>query len=122
MTTLRAPALDQLNLTRKSCYLLSDNINSLYYGNRRQIQDYITILNGHVFLKNSCINKPKRIFNQSASLSDHIWSDNYNVNNVSDILITDVAEHYTLFLTSQQNIDYPQQESVTDRNYKGHEY
>lgn len=82
--------------SKNLCYLLGDmNVNLLNYENSKSVQDYVDTLHGYGF--HSCINRPTRLTRQSASIIDHIWSNDYTNNINPGILITDVTDHFLPF-------------------------
>jgi len=78
------------------------NIDLLKFGTHGKTNDYIDGLFSHGYLL--VILKPTRISNSSATLVDHIYSNNTRIHSIhSGIILTGVADHFGIFhlLTEQ---------------------
>ena len=76
------------------CYLLGDfNINLLK--DEKKANDLINLLYSHNFFPT--ITKPTRVTKHSASLIDHIWSNNLQNLEASGILYTSLSDHFPIF-------------------------
>ncbi len=85
-----------ISLTGKLCVMFGDfNINLLKYL-QTNVRIYIDLLASY-----GCyplINKPTRFRKQSATIIDHIWCNDLRTISESGILLTDVTDHFTLFI------------------------
>ena len=84
-----------LTLARKKmpCYLFGDfNVNMLAINGR--VQNFTDLFYSNMYYPT--INKPTRITNVSATLIDHIWTNDLNYYS-SGILYTSVSDHFPVF-------------------------
>ena len=85
-----------INHENKSAVIMGDmNINLLKYENHSKTHEFIENLYSHRFIPQ--ITKPTRVTPTSATLIDHIYTNNLNNQQISGIIITDVADHFATF-------------------------
>lgn len=65
------------------------------------------------------INRPTRISSHSATLIDHLYTNNISVNSLSGILITDISDHFAIFhinynIDSIQGMSHTVQRRITN--------
>ena len=91
---------DFINITEsikrmgKTCYILGDvNLDLMKYESHRKTSQYLDLLFSNSFIP--LINRPTRITQHSATLIDHIYTNNYNINDKlhQAILVTDISDH-----------------------------
>jgi len=89
--------LDIINNEKKLCVLLGDlNIDLLKYNLHEKTNDFVDNMFAQGFIP--LIHKPTRIKKSSASLIDHIYTNNLASNTISGIIATDdIADHYGIF-------------------------
>ena len=88
--------MDSINNENKSCLLMGDfNIDILKYNLHNKTNDFVDSIFGKVFLPQ--ILKPTRITKSTATLIDHIYSNDILLNSASGIIINDVADHFGTF-------------------------
>ena len=73
------------------------NIDLLKYSSHAKTNDYVDNIFTRGFVP--LITKPTRIFPSSATLIDHIYSNNIQSYSQSGIIVTDVADHFGIFHT-----------------------
>ena len=88
---------------RKLIYLVGDiNLNTLEYDTDNNVKKTFDM-----FLQSNLvpmINKPTRITRKSASIIDHILTNNLNLGNVSaGIIKSDITDHFPIFIIGDQN-------------------
>ena len=89
--------MDIVNKEKKSCVIMGDiNIDLLKYNLHNKTNEYVDNVISRGFLP--LITKPTRVFPSSATLIDHIYSNNISAQVSSGIIITDVADHFGTFL------------------------
>ena len=89
--------MDIVNKEKKSCVIMGDiNIDLLKYNLHNKTNEYVDNVISRGFLP--LITKPTRVFPSSATLIDHIYSNNISAQLSSGIIITDVADHFGTFL------------------------
>ena len=87
---------------RKQCTIMGDmNINLLKFGCHPKTEYYLEGIFSHGFLP--VIVKPTRITVSSATLIDHIYSNNITATGHAGIIITDLADHFGTFYLSKLN-------------------
>ena len=78
------------------------NIDLLKCESHQKTNEYLDNIFAHGFLP--VITKPTRICNSSATLIDHIYTNNITSIGHSGIIITDVADHFgTYYLSHDKN-------------------
>jgi len=88
--------MDLINIENKLCVIMGDmNIDLLKFKSHSKTSDYLDNIFNHGFLP--VITKPTRISTTSATLIDHIYSNNIRTTGNSGIIITDVADHFATF-------------------------
>ncbi len=89
----------KINTTKHDCILSGDfNIN-LLQSTENSVKTYINLLASHGY--QPCINKPTRVNKSSATIIDHIWTNNNDIISQSGILLTDVSDHFSPFICCQ---------------------
>ena len=84
--------------TDTPCYLLGDmNINLLNHSAHKETSDYLDIIYSNSFVP--LITRPTRVTDHSATLIDHIMTNNFkpSLSLYQGILLTDVSDHYPIF-------------------------
>ena len=88
--------MEIINRCNKHAVIMGDmNIDIMKYGSHEKTNVYVDSLFSNGFVPT--ITKPTRIGNTSATLIDHIYSNNVAANMKSGIVITDVADHYGIY-------------------------
>ncbi len=88
--------IDIIESERKHCIIMGDfNINLLQYNNNDKTTNYVDNILAQGFVP--LIHYPTRVTPTTATLIDHMYSNNMNKNSVSGIIITDVADHFGTF-------------------------
>ena len=92
-----AEVMDQINKHKFHATIMGDiNIDLMKYGSHEKTNVYVDMLFENGFLP--LITKPTRIGTTSATLIDHIYSNNFKGTPTSGIVINDVADHYGVFV------------------------
>ena len=90
--------LNILQHERKLCYFLADlNIDFLKYDEHRPTSTFLDVLYSYnVF---PVITKPTRVTENTATLIDHILTNNFDIstNHKQGILCCDISDHYAIF-------------------------
>ena len=116
--------LDTVSDLHIPCYLLGDtNINLLNHSTHSETGNYIDLLYSYSFVP--LINRPTRVTDHSATLIDHIFTNNLspNILKFQGILLTDITDHYPIFHIAQlpdkskQTSEYYFKRKMTDTNY-----
>ena len=80
----------------KKCYLAGDyNINLLKYKNDNTVTEFISTCYTKLFFNS--IDKPTRVTHATATLIDHIWSNDYNEHISSGIIYNKITDHFPIF-------------------------
>ena len=98
--------LDAINNEHKTAYLMGDfNIDLLKCADHQNTSDYLNNIFSRSFVP--VITKPTRVTHHSATLIDHIYTNDIINNCLSAVIITDdVADHFGTFYANFKN---PQQ-------------
>ncbi len=75
------------------------NINLLHLDTDSSVQLFIDTLSSHSFYP--LINKPTRITDSSQTLIDNIFTNDFS-NHKTGILITDISDHFSVFMVVDQ--------------------
>ena len=87
---------DTINRENKNGIIMGDfNIDLLKFGSHSKTSEYLDNIFSHGFIP--IISKPTRVTNTSATLIDHIYTNNPSTSTNSGIIITDVADHFGTF-------------------------
>ena len=87
--------LSKIQMEGKICYLMGDyNINLFNYDVHSPTAELVDLMYSHSFVP--LINRPTRITNQSATLIDNIFTNNYlNLCQCMEaVLVTDISDHF----------------------------
>jgi hypothetical protein len=85
--------MDMINTEKKTCIIMGDfNIDLLKYNTHNKTNDYIDNVFAKGFLP--LILKPTRITQSTATLIDHIYSNDIKSNSTSGIIINDLVDHF----------------------------
>ena len=113
--------LDTINRENKYGVIMGDfNIDLLKFGSHCKTSDYLDNIFSHGFIPT--ITKPTRVTKNSATLIDHIYSNNISTSTTSGIIITDVADHFGTFYSvcdekrSSKSIQYKKARFYTENN------
>lgn len=88
--------MDSVNQENKHCVIMGDmNIDLLKFELHAKTNDYLDGIFEHGFLP--VISKPTRMCASSATLIDHIYTNDVTSVGYSGIIITDVADHFGTF-------------------------
>ena len=98
------------------------NLDLLKYDENKNVCDFLDLFFSYGFIP--LINRPTRITNHTATIIDHIYTNNYNVDSklLQGILITDVSDHFAIFHitineSKQETCDEPELiRQVNERN------
>ena len=89
---------EKITMNKIGCYFMGDvNIDLMRYSLHRKTSDFLDTMYANGFIP--LINRPTRVTSQSATIIDHLYSNNLNVSNAmfQGILVTDITDHYPIF-------------------------
>ena len=90
--------LDIINNEKKDCIWMGDfNIDLLKFNTRDKTNLFIDNMFAQGLI--SLIHKPTRNSNSSATLIDHMYTNNITKSSISGIIITDLDDHFGTFRT-----------------------
>ena len=99
-TTTLLDVMDQINHENKKGIIMGDmNIDMLKYGTHDRTETYVDGIFSRGF--RPCILKPTRLTHTSATLIDHILTNDITNRSSSGIIINDVADHFAIFHFSE---------------------
>ena len=90
--------LEKIATDKIACYFMGDvNIDLMRYSVHRKTSDFLDTMYANGFIP--LINRPTRVTSQTATLIDHLYTNNLNVSNAmfQGILVTDITDHYPIF-------------------------
>ena len=98
--------MDEINNENKKCVIMGDmNINVLKYGAHKQTDTYVDGIFSRGFFPR--IIMPTRVTHRSATLIDHILTNEITSASSSGIIINDVADHFAIFNISTTTPNKP---------------
>ena len=84
---------DRISSENKMAYLVGDfNIN---FATHKETNDFIENIIGQGFIPH--ITKPTRIISTTATLIDHLYSNDTHTNHDFGIIVTDMMDHFGIF-------------------------
>ena len=93
--------LETLKFENKLTYIMGDfNINLFNYDSHTKTADFINLMFSYSYAP--FINKPTRITEQSSTLIDNIFVNNYNDNTFQGLLFTDISDHFPVFIINKK--------------------
>ena len=88
--------LDKIKTEKKRCYIMGDiNLDLLKWDTNAVVSDLIAICSSKMFF--NTITKPTRVTANSATLIDHIWSNDILHNLKNGILFTRISDHFPTY-------------------------
>jgi hypothetical protein len=112
--------LDTINAEFKTGIIMGDmNIDLLKFQAHAKTNDYLDNIFSRGYLP--VITKPTRVCTSSATLIDHIYTNDIASSFLSGIVITDLADHFGIYfsITNKNNIDLKttiQSRHLSDKN------
>ena len=95
--------IENLSFSGKPIYIMSDtNLNLLHFNSCNYVQDFLLTLQS--LNLTPTIDKPTRVYRNSATLIDNIFTNKVEENIISGNLISDVSDHFAQFCISQSPI------------------
>lgn len=111
--------MDLINNERKSCTLMGDfNIDLIKYNSHEKTNDLIDNIFSRGFVPS--ITKPTRVTLTSATLIDHIFTNNIHSKSVSGIIVTDVADHFGVFQIISGKSTFVKDTLIEKRSFSEH--
>ena len=103
--------IEKLSVSCKTIYVMGDfNINLLRCGTCKFAQDFLSLQS---FNLTPTIDKPTRVYKNSAKLIDNIFSNNVDGSVLSGNIVSDISDHYSQFCITCSDIDVNNRESQT---------
>ena len=88
--------VEKLSASERRIFIMTDtNINLLSYEWCKYVQEFLHLLQSYSFIPT--IDKPTRVQNKSAILTDNIFICKYDANVYSRNIMSDISDHYTQF-------------------------
>ena len=88
--------LEKIILEKKRCYIMGDiNIDLLKWDSSTVVSDLVATCHSRMFM--NTITKPTRVTQTSATLIDHIWSNDTSNNVKSGIIYSKISDHFPVF-------------------------
>ena len=114
---------EKLNHIRYPCYLMGDvNINLINHASHKSTGDYLDLIYSNGFIP--LINRPTRVTEQSATLIDHIITNDFVDKSLyQGVLLTEITDHYPVFSITHATLNNHQaSEYIVFRNLKKENY
>ena len=109
--------IDTLNGENKSIYIMGDfNYNLLRVSSNGSVFEYYSVMTSAGY--RCTIDKPTRAINNSISLIDNIWSNNYSLLKSSGIILCEITDHFPVISSFQiRNVGSLDQNFYMQRNF-----
>ena len=112
-------SVDRYSATGKPICLLGDvNINILRTQTCNYAQQFLDCLQSYALLPT--IDKATRVYNNSATLIDNIFTIKFSENFASGNIVSDITDHFCQFCIFQSSIVTSQPAKMTSRDYSKH--
>ena len=111
--------LNHNKVNNKRCTIMGDfNIDLIKYSHSSTVREFVDLMTAHSFF--SCINKPTRVTSHSATVIDHIWTNEIAIERSNGILLTDVSDHFSPFtiINDSTKLNKPKIINIRYRNFK----
>ena len=112
--------LNTIQNERKLCYILGDlNIDFLKHDEHRSTSTFLDVL--YTYNVFPVISKPTRVTKNTATLIDHILTNNFDVstNHTQGIICSDISDHYAIFhISEHQNASESEPNYVVNRDMR----
>ena len=106
--------LERLTSENKRCYIMGDfNLNLLEYDTNSNVRDMISLFNSKFFY--NTINKPTRATSHSATIIDHIWTNDLSSNIDNGILFSRNSDHFPIMSVFKTRISLKGNKTITYR-------
>ena len=103
--------LDTIQRENKQCMIMGDmNIDLLKFETHLRTNEYLDSIFANVFLP--LISKPTRVTTSSATLIDHMYTNDIASSHHSGIIINDVADHFGTFCIFQGKLKKSKQSKI----------
>ena len=110
--------LEKLISSNKSVYIMGDfNMNLLHAETSRYAYDFLLSLQSFSFIPT--IDKPTRVFNNSAILIDNILTNKVDVKITSGNIISDISDHYSQFCVFHTSLENSKSRGKRIRDFSG---
>jgi len=109
--------LEIINREKKQSVIMGDfNIDLLQFNKHNATDDFINNIFSQCYVP--VITKPTRVTHTSATLIDHIYTNNITGPSKSGIIITDMADHFGVFYISETPLQHNLPKYVCKRSFK----
>jgi hypothetical protein len=109
--------LELLNKEKKQSVIMGDfNLDLLQFNKHTATDDFINNVFSQSYIP--VITKPTRVTHTSATLIDHIYTNNVACRSKSGVLITDMADHFGIFCIFETQSDSNLPKYVYKRSFK----
>ena len=113
---LLSDLLDKIASENKKCYIMGDlNINLLEYDSNNIVRDTVALLNSKYFYNS--INKPTRVTLHSATIIDHLWTNDLSSNLDNGILYSRNSDHFPIVSVFRSKSVVGGNKTITYRNF-----
>ena len=117
--------LDSISNENKPCYIMGDfNLDLSKYESSNNVFDFVSLMTGYNFF--NCISKPTRVSSNTASIIDHVWTNNISSLHSSYIIYNHLSDHFPIlakFKTNKQmhrdQDEYIKYRDFSDRKIAG---
>ena len=109
--------MDTIQRENKQCMIMGDmNIDLLKFETHLRTNEYLDSIFANGFLP--LISKPTRVTTSSATLIDHMYTNDIASSHHSGIIINDVADHFGTFCIFQGKLKKSKQSKIKKRSFK----
>ncbi len=100
----------------KLCYITGDfNIDLLQFETSKHASDLISLFHSHFFY--CTVTRPTRVHGNTATLIDHIWSNDLN-NQINGIIRSGISDHFPVFSCFSTTSRPPTEGKVVTKTYR----
>ena len=109
--------MNNIKTKNVKCNITGDfNLDLLKHDSNTYVHDYINLMYTYSYLP--IINRPTRVSSGTATLIDHIWSNDLESDFKSGILRTDISDHFCLFCFAEADVNNVSSSCRTEIKYQ----
>jgi len=109
--------LNEISRSNKQIVIFGDfNIDLIKFESHQSTSDYLDMLYSYFCFP--VITQPTRVTEHSRTLIDHIYTNSLDKNIATGILVSDLSDHFPIFMTLHDILPSQRQRSKLKRNFK----
>ena len=109
--------LEIIRSENKKVYITGDfNLNLLNLGDNNNVKEFVDLFHSNNFF--NVVTKPTRVANSSATLLDHLWTNDYNNCTFNNILYYNLSDHFPIICSFSNRITVNRNQNKSSTFYR----